>query len=157
MRLWTSGNFRNFYRNKLSSNTFYIAGNWQPSRMHFWDLVLFLPFFENNYELFSIAKNAFNALLDINELPLLLLPQQESIWCVNNFEIYQYTGYSHNIVGVAFTKLMSLANTRAGQSERRSPPAPIPTPELSSRLSSHRRILFTQPRGTPEHQCHPII
>ncbi len=25
---------------------------------------------------------------------------------VNNFEIYQYTGYSHNIVGDAFTKLI---------------------------------------------------
>ncbi len=25
---------------------------------------------------------------------------------VNNFEIYQYTGYSHNIVGNAFTELI---------------------------------------------------
>ncbi len=54
---------------------------------------------------FSIAKNALNALLGCNELPLLLLPQQVSM-SVNNFEIYQYTGYSHNIVGDAFTKLI---------------------------------------------------
>ncbi len=46
--------------------------------------------------------------------------------------------------------ITSLANTRAGQSERRIPPVPITTPEWSSRLSGQRRILFTQPRGTPE-------
>ncbi len=34
--------------------------------------------------------------------------------------------------------LASLANTRAGQSERRVPPAPIRTPELSSRLSGQK-------------------
>ncbi len=27
--------------------------------------------------------------------------------CANNFEIYQYTGYSHNIVGDAFTNLFT--------------------------------------------------
>ncbi len=50
--------------------------------------------------------------------------------------------------------LTSLANTRAGQSGRRLPSAPIRTPEWSSRLSGQRRILFTQPRGTPEHERH---
>ncbi len=44
--------------------------------------------------------------------------------------------------------LTSLANTRAGQSGCRAPPAPIRTPEWSSRLSGQRRILFTQPLGT---------
>ncbi len=48
---------------------------------------------------------ALNALLGCNELPLLLLPQEVSI-CVNDFETYMYTGYSHNIVGDAFTKLI---------------------------------------------------
>ncbi len=52
-----------------------------------------------------MAKNALSALLGCNELPLLLLPQQVSI-CVNNFEIYLYTGYSHNIQGDASTKLI---------------------------------------------------
>ncbi len=46
--------------------------------------------------------------------------------------------------------LTSLANTRAGQSECRYPPAPIRTPEWTSRLSGQRRILFTQPCGTPK-------
>ncbi len=50
--------------------------------------------------------------------------------------------------------LTSLPNTRPGQSERRVPPAPIRTPEWSSRLSGQRRILFTQPRVTPEHERH---
>ncbi len=53
-----------------------------------------------------MAKNVLNALLACNELPLVLLPQLVSIWCVNNFEIYQYTGCSHNIVGDAFTKFI---------------------------------------------------
>ncbi len=53
--------------------------------------------------------------------------------------------------------LTSLANTCAGQSERRSPPAPIRTPEWSSRLSDQRRILFTQPRGTPEQERQLVI
>ncbi len=48
--------------------------------------------------------------------------------------------------------LTSLANTRAGQSERRVLPAPIRTHEWSSRQSDQRRILVTQPRGTPEHE-----
>ncbi len=39
-------------------------------------------------------------------MPLLLLPQQVSICRVNNLEIYQYTAYSHNIVGDASTKLI---------------------------------------------------
>ncbi len=43
--------------------------------------------------------------------------------------------------------LTSLANTRAVQSERRIPPAPIRAPECSSRLSGQRRILGTQPRA----------
>ncbi len=51
----------------------------------------------------------------------------------------------------------SLANTRAGQSERCVPPAPIRTPKWSSRLSGQRRILFTQPHGTPEHKRHLLI
>ncbi len=39
--------------------------------------------------------------------------------------------------------------TRAlGQSGRRIPPAPIRTPERSSRQGGQMRILFTQPRGT---------
>ncbi len=50
--------------------------------------------------------------------------------------------------------LTSLANTCTDQSERRSPPEPIRTPEWSSCLSSRRRILFTQPLGTPEHERH---
>ncbi len=41
--------------------------------------------------------------------------------------------------------LTSLANTCTGQSERRSPPAPIRTPEWSSRISGQLRILFTEP------------
>ncbi len=53
--------------------------------------------------------------------------------------------------------LTSLANTRTGQSERRSPPAPIRTPEWSSRLSGQMRILFTQPRGAPEHERHLLV
>ncbi len=52
-----------------------------------------------------MAKNALSALLGCNELPMLPLPQQVSI-CENNFEIYKYTGYSHNIVGDASTKLI---------------------------------------------------
>ncbi len=44
-----------------------------------------------------------------------------------------------------------------GQSERHSPPAPIRTPEWSSRLSGKRQILYTQPRGTPEHERHLAI
>ncbi len=83
----------------MSSNTFYIAGHWQPSRPHFRERRRTIS------DLFSIAKNALSALLGCNELPLLLLPQQVSI-CVNNLEIYQYTRYSHNIVGDAFTKLI---------------------------------------------------
>ncbi len=39
--------------------------------------------------------------------------------------------------------LTSLANTRAGQSEGRIPPAPFRTPEWSSHLSGQRRILYT--------------
>ncbi len=50
-----------------------------------------------------------------------------------------------------------LRNTCTGQSERRSPPAPIRTPEWSSCLSGQMRILFTQPRATPEHECHLVI
>ncbi len=46
---------------------------------------------------------------------------------------------------------------RAGQSERRVPPAPIRTPDWSSRLSGQRRILFTQSRGTPEHERHLVM
>ncbi len=38
------------------------------------------------------------------------------------------------------------------QHERCVPPAPIRMPEWPSRLSGQRRILFTQPRGTPEHK-----
>ncbi len=45
--------------------------------------------------------------------------------------------------------LTSTAYTRSGQSERCIPPAPIRTPEWSSRL---RRIIFIQPRGTPEYE-----
>ncbi len=45
-----------------------------------------------------------------------------------------------------------LAYTRAGQSERGVPPAPIRTSEWSSRLGGQKRILYTQPRGTPEHE-----
>ncbi len=48
----------------------------------------------------------------------------------------------------------SLAKTRADESELRVPCAPIRTPEWSSRLSGHRRILFTQPHGMPEHERH---
>ncbi len=53
--------------------------------------------------------------------------------------------------------LTSLANTRAGQSKRCVPPTPIRTPEWSSRLSGQRRILFTQPRGTTEHERQLVI
>ncbi len=49
--------------------------------------------------------------------------------------------------------LTSLANTRAGQSELRDPPAPIRTPEWSSRLSGQKRILRTQ----PEHEGQLVI
>ncbi len=49
-------------------------------------------------------------------------------------------------------ELTSLSYTRAGKSERRVPPAPIRTPERSSRLSDQRRILSTQPRVMPEHE-----
>ncbi len=48
--------------------------------------------------------------------------------------------------------LTPLDNTCAGQSEPRFPPTPIGTPEWSSRLIGQRRILHTQPRGTPEHE-----
>ncbi len=60
---------------------------------------------------------------------------------------------SHRLIRV----LTSLANTHAGQSERCLPPAPIRTPELSSRLSGQRWILFTQPRGTPEQERQLVI
>ncbi len=96
--LFTSGNIRRFYRNKLSSNTFYIAAAFSTA-LPGTEVYYFWSFF-NNYGLFSIAQNAFYALLGCNELPLLLLPQQVSIWCVNNFEIV------HNIVRDAFAKLI---------------------------------------------------
>ncbi len=45
--------------------------------------------------------------------------------------------------------IASRANANSsGQSERLVPPAPIRTPELSSRLNGQRRILFRQPRAT---------
>ncbi len=50
-----------------------------------------------------------------------------------------------------------IISRHAGQSERRGPPAPIRTPEWSSRLSGQRRILFTQVRGTPKHERHLLI
>ncbi len=53
--------------------------------------------------------------------------------------------------------LTSLAYTRAGQSERRIPPAPISTPTWSSRLSGQWRILLKQTRGTPENEHHLVI
>ncbi len=53
--------------------------------------------------------------------------------------------------------LTSLANTRAGQSERRIPPTSIRTPDWPSGLGGQRRILFTQPRGTSEHERHLLI
>ncbi len=53
--------------------------------------------------LFFITKQAHNKFLACNEFSLLLLSQKASKYCVNNFEIYQYSGYSHNI---AFTKLI---------------------------------------------------
>ncbi len=46
---------------------------------------------------------------------------------------------------------------RAGQSEHRVPLAPIRTPDWPSRLSGLSRILFTQPRGTPEQERHLVI
>ncbi len=49
--------------------------------------------------------------------------------------------------------LTSLANTRGGQSERHVSPAPIRTPEWSSRLSGNRRIPFTQTHNTPEQKA----
>ncbi len=57
----------------------------------------------------------------------------------------------------AIDRLSCLANTRTGQSGRRVPPVPIRTPEWSSRLSGQRRILFTQPCVTPEHERHLVI
>ncbi len=48
--------------------------------------------------------------------------------------------------------LTSSANTRVGLSERRVPTSPIRTPEWSSHLSVQRQILFTQSRGTTEHE-----
>ncbi len=53
--------------------------------------------------------------------------------------------------------LTLLANMHAGLSERRVPPAPIKTPEWSSRLSGQRRILFTQPRDATQHECQLVI
>ncbi len=53
--------------------------------------------------------------------------------------------------------LTSLTNTCGGQSECRSPPTPIRTLVWSSRLSGQRRILFIQPRGTPEQERHLVI
>ncbi len=43
-------------------------------------------------------------MLGCNEFPLLLLAEQVSIRCMNNFEIYQCTGYSRTIVGDVLTK-----------------------------------------------------
>ncbi len=51
----------------------------------------------------------------------------------------------------------SLAKTCAGQSEHHSQPSPIRMPEWSSHLSGKRRILFTQPRGTHEHERRLLI
>ncbi len=56
------------------------------------------------------------------------------------------TGYQSILVLTVFE------NTRAGQPERRLPPAPIRTLEWSSRLSGQRRTLITQPRSTTEHE-----
>ncbi len=53
--------------------------------------------------------------------------------------------------------LTLLAYMRAGQPERRVSPAPIRIPEWSSRLSSQRQSLFTQPRGTTEHRSEDCI
>ncbi len=88
-------------------------------------------------------------------------PLETVLFRVANYSKPQYTiifftfcsshaGYLSNLV---FT---SLANTRADQSERRVPPAPIRMPEWSTRPGGPRRILFTQPRGTTEHDSHLV-
>ncbi len=64
---------------------------------------------------------------------------------------------STNIIKNSVLQLISIDSrpyvsglcARAGQSERHAPPAPIRTPEWSSRLSVQRLILFTQPRVKP--------
>ncbi len=71
--------------------------------------------------------------------------------CTRAIDRSSHAGYRSVLV------LTLLDNTRTGQSERRVPPAPIRTPEWSSRLSSQRRILFTQPHGTPEQERHLLI
>ncbi len=53
--------------------------------------------------------------------------------------------------------LTSLACTHPGQSEHRTPPAPIRTPEWSAHLVGQRRIRFTPPRGTSDHERHLVI
>ncbi len=69
--------------------------------------------------------------------------------CTRAIDHSSHTGYQSSLV------LSSLTDRRAGQSERRVPPAPIRTPEWPSRLSGQMRILYTQPRGTSEHERHP--
>ncbi len=66
--------------------------------------------------------------------------------CTHAIDRSSHAGYRSILV------LTSLACTRAGQSVRCVPLAPIRMRELSSRISGQRRILYTRPRGTPEHE-----
>ncbi len=67
-----------------------------------------------------------------------------------------FTFCSSHAVFLSNLVFTSLANKRADQSERRVPPAPIMMSEWSSRPGGPRRILFTQPRGTTEHES-PLV
>ncbi len=75
---------------------------------------------------------------------------------------FQHRGaYSSSVRAVTCYRLLlertPTANTRAGQSKRHVPPAPIRRPERLSRLSGQMRFPVTQSHVTTEHERHFII